>query len=100
MTYTLKDVKQLAEIIATHNCPDGIVGEELDTWSSVFKDAKEESDGDINKTILRLFFHNGFECPELEKMIFETPLDNIPLYLTSETEWEMIVALWRLAIDK
>ena len=34
------------------------------------------------------------------EFIFKTSLDEMPVYMESEIEWQVVISLWRLAIDK
>lgn len=107
MTYTLSDVEFLAQKIATHNLPyPEYVQDTIDIWMNTLEGVKKECE-DINEMILQLMgpYFTGFnrEISKQEGMtdlIFNMPLDEMPLYISSEIEWQAVISLWRLAIDK
>ena len=103
-TFTMKDVKALATEIAiffnSNNDKDVAV------WLEIVRNIRKEYP-EIKEIILELLGPYVFSFPReackkigLTDLIFETSLEEMPLYLESENKWELIVARWRLAIDK
>lgn len=107
MTYTLADAESLAKTLASHNCTDtDIIQSQTEIWLSTFNEVKEEFD-DIKEIILEMLgpYHYGFSRQQFKEnglidLIFNTPLDEMPLYISSEFEWQAVISLWRLSIDK
>jgi hypothetical protein len=99
--YTFKDVKTLTLEVA-HYFND----KDIETWLEIVKKIKEEF-SDIKEIILEFLGPSVFSFTReyskkigLTDLIFETPVKMMPAYIESENAWEVVVARWRLSIQK
>lgn len=100
--YTFKDVRALASELS-HYFKDPDVG----MWLEVAEGVKKEF-SDTKEMILELLGPYVFTFTReyskkigLTDLIFNTPVKLMPLYIGSEDRpWEMVVARWRLTIQK
>lgn len=107
MNYTLTDIERLAETIAVHECEsDLILQDKIDSWKNVLEDIKKKTTN-IKEIISDMLADQYGLCrKQCNKkggpidFIFNTPLDEMPVYIYSEIEWQAVISLWRLAIDK
>jgi len=107
MTYTSTDIESFAEIMATHKCEsNSILQDMVKLWVETLNEIKEEYK-DNKEIISQLMWEKyglcQYQCDKKEgpiNLIFNTPLDDMPLYINSKVEWQAVISLWRLAIDK
>jgi len=107
MDFSFKDLEILAETIATYKCEsDLIVQDKIDSWMNVLEDLKKKY-ADVKEVISDMLADQYGLCREQcnkkegpINFIFNTPLQEMPPYINSEIEWQAVVSLWRLAIDK
>lgn len=100
--YTFKDVQALADEIALY-----FHDKDTQSWHETVDKIKEEY-SEIKEIILEFLgpyvfaFNREFSKKiGLTDLIFNTPIEKMPLYIGSEDEpWDMIVARWRLSIQK
>ncbi len=107
MTYTSIDLEFLARTIATYGCESNLIlQDKIESWMNVLKDIKKKftDTGEIISDMLAdQFGLDRRQCYEKGgpiDLIFNTPLDEMPLYTDSEIEWQVIISLWRIAIEK
>jgi hypothetical protein len=99
--YTFKDAQALAlEVAHYYNDKD------IETWLEIVRKIKKEF-SDIKEIILEFLGPSVFAFTReyskkigLTDLIFETPVKMMPVYIESENAWEVVVARWRLSIQK
>ena len=101
--YTFKDVQALAKEVA-HYYNDS----DVDCWLDTVNKIREKEFSEIKEIILEFLGPYVFTFTRefskkigLTDLIFETSVKLMPLYIEStERPWEMVVARWRLTIQK
>ncbi len=103
--YTTKELSVLAELIGQ------VRSLEFNGWPEFVKNALKEYKAlpyreKIKKTLIDVLFH-GFgvyhESPrfkQAQEFLYEKGLQDMPLYINSENNWERVVSLWRLSIER
>ena len=99
--YTYDDVKDLAREVTL--C---LHDKDENRWIKIVESIKEEF-SDVKEMILEFlgpslyaFTREHSKKIGLTDLIFKTPLKMMPLYVGSKHEWEVIVARWRLGLQK
>jgi len=107
MTYTDSDIESLAETMAAYKCEsNSILQDMIKLWVETFNEIKEEykdTKGVISQLMWEKYGLCQYSCDKKDgpiNLIFNTPLHDMPLYMNSEIEWQAVISLWRLAIDK
>lgn len=99
--YTFEEIKELAsEIALYHNDKD------IKFWYDIVYKIRERIK-DNKEIILELICDSVFALTRefskktgLTGLIFDTPVEKMPLYIESKEPWEIVVARWRIAIQK
>lgn len=107
MTYTTVEIESLAQMMGTHKCvSESILPDMIDLWMETLREIKEEFKN--NKEIISQLMFEKYglcqnQCDQKNgpiDMAFNTPLDEMPIHISSKIEWQAVISLWRLAIDK
>lgn len=108
MKYTFKDIKYLINIIAIHESKDiSLIQDYIGIWEETLNHLIDEFKENIKEIILEILgpYLYGFNRKQsknegLTDMIFDISLNEMPLYINSEKEWQIVISQWRLAINK
>ena len=99
--YRFKDAQALALEVAHY-----FYDKDIETWLGIVRKIKKEFP-DIKETILEFLGPSVFSFSReyskkigLIDLVFETPVKMMPAYIESDNPWEMVVARWRLSIQK
>lgn len=101
--YNLSEIRVLASVLAS------FFSSEQSYWinivDSFIKEARERSQhSDLIYELIGpySFGYNkaGCERKGILKLIFQTPIDQMPLYISSDKPWEKVISQWRLSINK
>jgi len=104
--YTIKDLKVLASVLSSYLCID--ISDWLDIVKSSIESNKAMHFRDMIKaTIYEMigpysFAFNKVACEQhgISRLIFKTPLNQMPLCISSEKGWERVISQWRLSIER
>jgi len=103
--YNISDVEMLASVLAS------FFSSEPSYWKNIidfsldkFKSKSRYYEADLIYELIGpySFGYNKRVCKEkgITKLIFELPLDQMPLYISSDKPWERVISQWRLNIGK
>ena len=107
MIYTFEDVEILVKQLATEGSPPEMITEFIESWMGTYECVKREFGDDVKEVLLEILgpYLYGFSRVMSKKVglmgfIFDAPLDEMPLYINSEIQWQAAISLWRIAIEK
>lgn len=106
MKYTLEDLEILATLIGSY------FKDTSNNWILLLKTLKDEYknlsyDKKVKQIILEIlgpycfgFNEETMKLQGIYDFIYSTPLNQMPLYISSGKGWESIISKWRLSIEK
>lgn len=103
--YSFKDFLELAPVITVwSNTDKSVVSDVTETWKDSIKGTWKSCKGNLREILREIFcnylFGPAVDQSELNKLVFSTPIEKMPLYIASNVSWENLIALWRLKISK